>query len=40
MHSGLMSASPVWAFPVVLIIGIIVSVIISNVTANLFKLKK
>ena len=37
---GLMSASPVWAFPVVLIIGIIVSVIISNVTANLFKLKK
>lgn len=37
---GLMAASPVWAFPVVLVIGILLSVLISNTTANLFKLDK
>lgn len=36
----LMSVSPVWVLPVVLIIGIALSVVISNVTAGLFKLEK
>ena len=37
---GLMTASPAWAFPVVIVIGIVLSVVISNVTAKLFKLDK
>mgnify|MGYP002623382016 FL=1 len=37
---GLMSASPTWALLVVVIVGIVVSVIISNITAKLFKLDK
>ena len=36
----LMAASPVWSLPVVIIIGIILSVLVSNVTAKLFKLEK
>ena len=36
----LMSVSPAWAFPVVVVIGIILSVLISNVTAKLFKIEK
>ena len=35
----LMAVSPAWVLPVVIIIGIIASVIISNLTAKLFKLK-
>ena len=34
----LMNVSPAWSFPVVIVIGIVVSVIIANVTARLFKL--
>ena len=37
---GLMAVSPTWTLPVVIIIGIILSVVISNVTAKLFKLEK
>ncbi len=37
---GLMAASPSWTLPVVIIGGIILSVLISNVTAKLFKLEK
>lgn len=37
---GLMACSPGWALPVVLLVGIAVSVIICNVTAKLFKLEK
>ena len=36
----LMNCSPAWALPVVLIIGIAVSVLISNLTAKIFKLEK
>ena len=36
----LMSVSPTWALPVVIICGIVLSIIISNVTAKLFKLDK
>ncbi len=36
----LMKVSPAWAFPVVVIIGIVLSLIISNVTANIFHLDK
>lgn len=36
----LMSVSPTWALPVVIICGILLSIIISNVTAKLFKLDK
>ncbi|MBR1686079.1 MAG: MptD family putative ECF transporter S component [Clostridia bacterium] len=36
----LMSCSPAWAFPVVLIVGIAVSVLVANLTAKLFKLQK
>ena len=35
----LMSVSPVWALPVVTVIGIILSVVMANVAAKLFKLK-
>ena len=37
---GLMAVSPLWALPVVVIAGIILSVLISNMTAKLFKLEK
>lgn len=37
---GLMAASPIWSFVVVIIIGAVLSVVISNVTANFFKLEK
>ncbi|MBR1816473.1 MAG: MptD family putative ECF transporter S component [Lachnospiraceae bacterium] len=36
----LMNCSPVWALPVVLIIGIAASVLISNLTAKIFKLER
>ena len=36
----LMNCSPAWSFPVVLIIGIVLSVLISNTTAELFKIEK
>ena len=36
----LMSVSPTWALPVVIICGIVLSIIISNVAAKLFKLDK
>ena len=36
----LMAVSPTWALPVVLVAGIILSVIVSNVTSKLFKLEK
>ena len=36
----LMKCSPAWALPVVLIIGIMVSVLISSLTAKIFKLEK
>ena len=37
---GLMAASPAWAFIIVVIVGIAVSAIISNVTAKVFKLNR
>ena len=37
---GLMAASPMWSLIVVIIVGVILSVVISNVTAKLFKLDK
>ena len=37
---GLMAASPNWAFPVVMIVGVLVSIGISYLTAKLFKLEK
>jgi hypothetical protein len=37
---ALMAASPTWVLPVVVISGIILSVLISNITAKLFKLEK
>ena len=37
---GLMNASPMWSLIVVIIAGVILSVVISNVTANIFKLEK
>ena len=36
----LMACSPTWALPVVIIIGIVLSVLVSNATAKLFKLEK
>ena len=36
----LMTCSPVWAFPVVVVLGIAASIGIANLTAKLFKLKK
>ena len=35
----LMSCSPGWAFPAVIILGIAVSILIANLTAKLFKLQ-
>ncbi len=37
---GLMAVSPGWSLPVVLVIGIILSVVISNLTVKLFKIDK
>lgn len=37
---ALMAVSPTWALPVVVISGILLSVLISNITAKLFKLEK
>ncbi len=37
---ALMQASPAWALPVVVISGILLSLLISNITAKLFKLEK
>lgn len=36
----LMTLSPGWVLPIVLIIGVAVSVCITNVTAKLFKIEK
>ena len=36
----LMAVSPNWALPVVIVIGIVLSLVISNVTASLFHLEK
>ena len=36
----LMAVSPTWAFALVVIVGVIISVAISNVTAKIFKLEK
>ena len=36
----LMAVSPAWALPVVIIIGIVLSVLISNITVKIFKLEK
>ena len=36
----LMALSPTWLLPVVIIVGILLSVLISNLTAKLFNLKK
>ena len=37
---GLMAASPMWSFIVVIIVGVVLSVVISNVTLKIFKFKK
>ena len=37
---GLMAASPVWALVVVIIVGVALSVLISNLTSKLFKLDR
>ena len=37
---GLMVASPAWTFPLVIIVGIALSVLISNGSAKIFKLEK
>lgn len=37
---ALMAASPGWSLPVVIIIGIVLSVVVSNVAARMFKLEK
>ena len=37
---GLMNTSPMWSLIVVIIAGVVLSVVISNVTANIFKLEK
>ena len=37
---GLMAVSPAWTLPVVIIIGIVLSVVVSNITAKLFKIEK
>ena len=36
----LMKLSPAWSLPVVIVVGIVVSVIIANFIAKLFKLEK
>lgn len=37
---GLMAVSPAWALPVVIVIGVVLSVAVSNVTARRFGLEK
>jgi len=37
---GFMAASPMWSLIVVIIVGVVLSVVISNLTAKLFKLEK
>lgn len=37
---ALMAASPGWVLPIVIIVGVAVSIVISDVTAKLFKLEK
>ncbi len=37
---SLMAVSPAWSLPVVIIIGIVLAVLISNTTARLFRLEK
>ena len=37
---ALMAASPAWALPAVIVIGVVLSAVISNVTAKLFKPEK
>ena len=37
---ALMAASPAWTLPVVIIIGIVLSVLVSNITARIFKIEK
>jgi hypothetical protein len=37
---GLMAASPAWSLPLVIVIGIVVSVAVAYLTAKLFKLEK
>ncbi len=37
---ALMSASPSWALPVVLVIGVLLSVVVSIITEKLFKIEK
>lgn len=37
---GLMAVSPVWVLPVVILIGIAVSVLIINLTAKIFRLNQ
>ena len=37
---GLMAASPAWSLIVVLVVGVVLSVMISNVTAKLFKIDR
>ena len=37
---ALMSASPIWTLPVVIAIGIVLSVLVSNLTAKIFKIEK
>ncbi len=37
---SLMSLSPAWALPIVVVIGVVLSVVISNVTVKIFKLEK
>ena len=37
---GLMAASPMWSLAAVVIAGVVLSVVVSNITAKLFKLEK
>lgn len=37
---GLMAASPAWSLIVVIVVGVVLSVMISNVTAKLFKIDR
>ena len=37
---ALMSASPIWTLPVVIAIGIVLSVLVFNLTAKIFKIEK
>ena len=37
---GLLAASPTWSLIVVIVVGVVLSVMISNVTAKLFKIDR